>query len=71
MYAWQQSYFEAILESDDTKITPRLMEALASIEQRLLSPIDESSDEFRMLTNTWFDVHTLLRDRHMFHVEAE
>jgi hypothetical protein len=38
-----------------------LMEALASIEQRLLSPIDEQSDEFKAINDTWFEVQRLLK----------
>ncbi|MBV9887636.1 MAG: hypothetical protein JO119_13910 [Acidobacteria bacterium] len=63
MYAWQQPYFEAVLEADDVKMSHQLLEALASIEQRLLSPIDRNSDEFRALQNTWFDVQELLEER--------
>jgi hypothetical protein len=63
MYTWQQPYFEAVLEADEAKMPHHLMEALASIEQRLLSPIDRDSDEFQALQNTWFDVQELLLER--------
>jgi 7,8-dihydro-6-hydroxymethylpterin-pyrophosphokinase len=63
MYAWQQPYFEAVLESDEAMMPHHLMEALASIEQRLLSPIDRDSDEFQALQNTWFDIQELLTER--------
>lgn len=59
MYAWQEPYFEAVLESDEAKMTHHLMGALVSIEQRLLSPIDRDSYEFQALQNTWFDVQEL------------
>jgi predicted component of type VI protein secretion system len=62
MYAWQQPYFEAIVETDDSRMAHHIMEAIASIEQRLLSPIDRNSDEFQALESTWFDVQELLNE---------
>ena len=63
MYAWQQPYFEAVLETDDSKMAHHIMEAIASIEQRLLSPIDRNSEEFQALESTWFDVQELLNEQ--------
>jgi hypothetical protein len=63
MYAWQQPYYEAVLETDDTQMSHHLMEALASMEQRLLSPIDEESGEFSAIQNTWLEVRRLLKER--------
>jgi hypothetical protein len=40
MYSWQPDYIAAILETDDTKLPHRLYEAIAAIEQRLLSPVE-------------------------------
>lgn len=62
MYAWQQPYFEAVLEIDDTRMSHHLFEALASIEQRLLSPINEETNEFKAI-HTWLEVQRLLRER--------
>ncbi len=63
MYAWQQPYLQAMKETDDEKMPLHLMEAVASIEQRLLSPIDENSEEFRAIQYTQRRIETLLRER--------
>jgi hypothetical protein len=39
-YSWQQAYLAAVLETDNDLMPLRIYEALAAIEQRLLSPID-------------------------------
>jgi 7,8-dihydro-6-hydroxymethylpterin-pyrophosphokinase len=39
-YLWQANYMSAILETDDALTPTRIYEALAAIEQRLLSPIE-------------------------------
>jgi hypothetical protein len=62
MYTWQHSYFRAVLEEDDSRMPDRLLEALTAMEQRLLSPIDEQSDEYKTLEKTWLDVRTLLKE---------
>jgi hypothetical protein len=61
MYLWQEPYQEAVQETDETKIPNHLLEASAAIEQRLLSPIDESSQEYRAILNTWLGIQTLRR----------
>jgi hypothetical protein len=63
VYAWQEPYLHAAQETDDSQITHHLLEATAAIEQRLLSPIDESSDEYRAIKNTWLGIQTL-RNQH-------
>ena len=62
MYAWQHPYFKAVLEQNDEKMPHRLLEALAAMEQRLLHPIDEHSDEYKALQGTWLEVRTLLTE---------
>jgi hypothetical protein len=49
VYGWQQPYIEAVLETDDEKLSRYVLEAISSIEQRLLSPIDKQSDEYRAI----------------------
>ena len=49
MYSWQYDYIGALLETDDSKLARRVYEALAAIEQRLLSPIEPGSDEEKAL----------------------
>jgi 7,8-dihydro-6-hydroxymethylpterin-pyrophosphokinase len=39
-YSWQQDYLAAVLETDNDLMPLRIYEALAAIEQRLLSPIE-------------------------------
>ena len=63
MYAWEQPYIEAILETDDRKMPHHLMEAMASIEQRLLSPVDKNSEEFRAIQTTLANIQTLREER--------
>jgi hypothetical protein len=45
VYSWQLDYIAALLETDDSKLPPRLYKAIAAIEQRLLSPIEPGSEE--------------------------
>jgi hypothetical protein len=63
MYAWQQPYFELISENDEAQMSLHLMEALSSIEQRLLSPIDEASDEYKVIRDTLGELQRLLAKR--------
>jgi hypothetical protein len=46
---WHTAYFAAVCETDDSSMPGRILEALACIEQRLLSPID--SEEYRAIKN--------------------
>jgi 7,8-dihydro-6-hydroxymethylpterin-pyrophosphokinase len=62
MYRWQQTYFKAVLEDDDSRMPHRLLEALTAMEQRLSRPIDEQSDEYKALQETWVEVRTLLTE---------
>jgi len=39
-YSWQQAYLAAVLETDSDLMPLQIYEALAAIEQRLLSPMD-------------------------------
>ena len=49
MYSWQPDYIGALWETDDSKLAHRVYEALAAIEQRLLSPVELGSDEEKAL----------------------
>jgi hypothetical protein len=42
---WWVCYIEAVLETDPNLKVGRIYEAIAAIEQRLLSPIEPGSDE--------------------------
>jgi hypothetical protein len=39
-YSWQQAYLAAVLETDNDLMPLRIYEALAAIEQRLISPLE-------------------------------
>ena len=45
MYSWQIDYIAALLETDESKLPRRPYEAIAAIEQRLLSPVEPGSVE--------------------------
>jgi hypothetical protein len=45
LYWWWVCYIEAVLETDPNLKVGRIYEAIAAIEQRLLSPIELGSDE--------------------------
>ena len=45
LYWWQTVYIEALLETDENLKVGRIYEAIAALEQRLLSPVDPGSDE--------------------------
>lgn len=61
-YLWLSAYLSAVLETDNALLPTRIYEALAAIEQRLLSPID-SGDEFREIENAQRGLLTLKADR--------
>ena len=48
-YIWQPAYLAAVCETNDSRMMVRIMEARAAIEQRLLLPIKEDSEEYREL----------------------
>jgi len=49
MYSWQQDYIAALRETDDAKLPYLIYEAIAAIEQRLLSHVKPDSDEDKAL----------------------
>jgi hypothetical protein len=51
MYLWQDAYAFAVLEIDDALMPTRIYEALAAIEQRLLSPIEAGCEEHKAIEN--------------------
>ena len=63
IYPWQQPYLQAVQETDDAKMPHHLMEAIAAIEQRLLSPIDKNSLEYRAIENTRRGIEVLRAER--------
>ena len=62
-YVWQALYLAAVLETDNTAMPARIYEALAAIEQRLLSPIDTGDMEYREIENAQRGLLTLKTER--------
>jgi hypothetical protein len=63
IYPWQQPYLHAVQKTDDSKMSHHLMEAIAAVEQRLLSPIDKNSLEYRAIESTRRGIEVLRRER--------
>ena len=63
IYSWQQPYLQAVQETDDSKMAHHLMEAIAAVEQRLLSPIDTRSLEYKAIENTRRGIDVLRQER--------
>jgi hypothetical protein len=63
VYPWQAAYNAAILETNESAMPLRVYEALAAIEQRRLSPIEEDSAEDRALRAAAMALQTLRAER--------
>jgi hypothetical protein len=48
-YSWQEAYFNALGETDKAQIPIRLNDAIVAVEQRLLSPLEPQSMEWRAI----------------------
>jgi hypothetical protein len=62
-YLWLPAYLSAVLETDNALMPTRIYEALAAIEQRLLSSIEAGSDECREIENAQRGLLTLKAER--------
>jgi hypothetical protein len=62
IYSWQAAYHAAVLETDPAQMPVRCYEALAAIEQRLLSLVDWDGAEFRALTAADHAIRSLKRE---------
>jgi hypothetical protein len=62
-YSWLPAYLSAVLETDNTLMPTRIYEALAAIEQRLLSPMEAGGDEYREIENAQRGLLTLKTER--------
>jgi hypothetical protein len=62
-YLWQTVYLAAVLETDNAAMPTRIYEALAAIEQRLLSPIEEDGAEYRTLEDAQIGLLALKAER--------
>jgi hypothetical protein len=63
MYRWQGAYMSAVSEIDDALMPARIYEALAAIEQRLLSPIEAECEEYQAIENAQRALLTLKVER--------
>lgn len=61
----------AVLETDDALMPTRIYDALAAIEQRLLSPIEESCHEHKAIENAQRALLTLKAERAGFKGASE
>jgi hypothetical protein len=61
-FPWQESYFNAILETDSSLMTNRLYDALSAIEQRWLSPVRDEA-EYRALAAADAGIKGLISER--------
>jgi hypothetical protein len=60
-YSWQQTYLTAVLKTDNELMPLRIYEALAAIEQRLLSPME--AIEQRVIDDAQTGLLTLKAER--------
>jgi hypothetical protein len=63
IYSWEAAYNAAVLETDEAAMPLRVYDALAAIEQRQLSPIEEDSEENRALRAATLALQTLRVER--------
>jgi hypothetical protein len=63
VYLWQDVYMSAVLETDDVVMPTRIYEALAAIEQRLLSPIEPGCAEHKAIEGAQKGLLTLRIER--------
>jgi hypothetical protein len=63
MYSSQLDYIAALLETEEAKVQRRLLEAVAAIEQRSLSPVQPNSDEDKALKQAQ-KVIAVMREQH-------
>jgi hypothetical protein len=61
-YSWQETYFKAILETDNNLMMNRIYEALSAIEQRWLSPVTDEA-EHRALIAAHMGLKGLIAER--------
>jgi len=62
-YFWHPAYLAAVCETDDEQMPGRILEALATIEQRLLSPIELDGEEIRAIKNAQDELQGLKAER--------
>jgi hypothetical protein len=63
LYPWQAAYLEAVCETDDALMDGRVLEARAAIEQRLLTPSEIDTEEFKAIQNAQDGLQALKAER--------
>jgi hypothetical protein len=63
LYLWIAAYEAAVFETADALMPGRIPEALAAIEQRLLSPIDIDGHEFESIVRAQNGLQALRAER--------
>jgi hypothetical protein len=62
-YLWHPAYRAAACETDDSLMPGRILEAVAAIEQRLLTPAEIDDEELRALKNAQAALQSLRAER--------
>lgn len=62
-YLWQAAYLAAVCETDDDAMPGRILEALAALEQRLLSPGEMDAEELKAIKDAQDGLEGLKAER--------
>jgi hypothetical protein len=62
-YLWHAAYMAAVCETDDALMDGRVLEARAAIEQRLLTPSEIDTEEFKAIQNAQDGLQALKAER--------
>ena len=62
-YLWNAAYMAAVYETDDSLMPGRILEALSAIEQRLLTPSEIDTEEFKAIQNAQDGLRALKAER--------
>ena len=62
-YLWQTAYLAAVCETDDDEMSGRILEALAAIEQRLLTPSEIDAEELKAIKDAQDGLQALKIER--------
>jgi hypothetical protein len=62
-YLWFDSYLNAICETDEMKKAGRILEARSALEERLLSPVRQGSDEEKAIQTAELGLKVLTAER--------
>jgi hypothetical protein len=62
-YLWHAVYWAAVCETDDEQMPGRILEALAAIEQRLLTPSEIDAEELKAINNAQDGLEGLKAER--------